>query len=166
MSLKLKLNFIKGWPNPHIDEFIGKAAANVAVDEGKIARRDANGNWLLGISAQNQVPYVLWNGAARDGDHGVPFDKTASTQQVKWGGIQGISHNNPIEYETAQYAGNPVFGDSLYADTDGVLKICAGSASVSNKVIVATVTQGVHQSPGSGVNMITVVPDNSRRVTS
>lgn len=165
MSLAIKLNFVKGWPNPHINEFVGKAAANVAVDEGKIARRDANGNWVLGVSAVNQEPYVLWNGAARDGDHGVPFNKTAGTQQVKWGGIQGIAHSNPIEYETAQYAGTPVFGDSMYADTDGVLKVCAGSATVSNKVIVATVTKGPAASP-NGVSMITVVPDNSRRITA
>lgn len=136
------------------------------MDEGKIAHRDASGNWVLGVSAVNQTPYVLWNGAARDGDHGASFDKTAGTQQVSWGGIQGVSHNNAIEYETAQYAGTPVFGDSLYADTDGVLKICAGSASVSGKVIIATVTKGVHAAPGSGVNMVTVVPDNSKRVTA
>lgn len=165
MSLAIKLNFLKGWPNPHINEFVGKAAANVAVDEGKIAHRDASGNWVLGVSAANQMPYVLWNGAARDGDHGVAFDKTASTQQVKWGGIQGIAHDNPIEYETAQFAGTPVFGDSMYADTDGVLKICAGSAAVASKVIVATVTKGPTTSP-NGVSMITVVPDNSRRTTS
>lgn len=163
MSLTLKLNFVRGWPNPAIDEFVGKSVASM--DEGKIAHRDSTGTWVLGISSAAQTPYVLWNGAASDGDQGVSFDASKTYQQVKYGGVQGISFNNAIEFETAQYAGTPVFGDELYADTDGKLKICAGSASVSNKVVVAVVTQGVHTSP-NGVSLITVQPANYRRTTS
>lgn len=165
MSLAKKLNFVKGWPNPHILEHVGPPASGVTVDEGLIAHRNSAGAWVLGVSDRTQMPYVLWNGAAGDGDQGVSFDKTASSQQVKWGGVQGIAFLNPMEFSTAKYSGTPVFGDGLYADTDGVLKICSGSADVSSKVIVAYVTKGVTASP-QGVNMITVLPDNSRRITS
>lgn len=166
MSLARKLNFIKGWPNPHILEHSGAPASGVNVDEGLIAHRNSAGAWVLGISDKTQLPFVLWNGAAGDGDHGVPFNKAASSQQVRYGGVQGIALSNPIEFQTTQYAGTPVFGDGLYADTDGVLKVCSGSASVANKVIVAYVSKGVSPSPLSNASMITVVPDNSRQVTS
>lgn len=170
MSLAIKLNFVKGWPNPHINEFVSNnTAAAVAVDEGKIAHRSSTGAWVLGVSAVGQDGYVLWNGAARDGDHGVSFDSTKTFQQVRWGGIQGISLDNPIEFETSQYSGTPTFGQGLYAHTDGKLypaveadgSFITGAAS---KPIVAYVTQGVHSSPG-GTSMITVVPDRSRRLS-
>lgn len=164
MSLSKKLNFVKGWPNPHINEFVGKMSSGQTALEGAIAHRNSSGQWVLGVSAQNQLPYVLWNGADGDGDQGFTFSASQSYQQTDWGGIQGVGFDNPIEFQTTRYSGTPVFGDSLYADTDGILKICAGSASVSNKVIVATVTVGV--TAIGGLSFITVVPDNSRRVTS
>lgn len=166
MSLAKKLNFIKGWPNPHILEHSGPPAAGVTVDEALIAHRNSAGAWVLGISDRTQLPFVLWNGAAGDGDQGVAFSKTASSQQVRYGGVQGIALSNPIEFQTAQYAGTPVFGDGLYADTDGVLKVCTGSATVASKIVVAYVSKGVTASPTANVNMITVVPDNSRQVSS
>jgi hypothetical protein len=169
-SLALKLNFIRGWPNPHIDEFVSNnTPTSVAVDEGKIAHRDSTGAWALGISTVGQTPYVLWNGAASNGDQGVAFSSSANFAQARYGGIQGVSLNNPIEFETAQYGGTPTFGQGLYAHTDGKLypaveadgSFITGAAS---KPIVAYVTQGVHSSPG-GQSFITVVPDNSRRLS-
>ena len=172
MSFRLSVNFLKGWPCPSIVDFVGAPAAGVTVAEGLVAHRDSTGKWVLGVSAVNQVPYVLWNGAAGDGDQAHVFPSTATASaagyvQAGYGGVQGIAHINQIEVETAQYAGTPQFGDSLYADTDGVLKICAGSATVSGKLIVALVTKGVHTKPGTGaVSMITYIPDNSKRITA
>ena len=167
MSLAKHLNFVRGWPNPHINEHIGRPAAGVTPLEGAIAHRNSAGAWVLGVSAVSQLPYVLWNGAAQDGDHGVAFDKTASSQQARYGAVQGVGLDNPIEFSTSRFSGSPVFGDQMYADTDGILKIAAnadGTMVAASKVIVAIVTKVATNSPG-GVSMITVVPDNSRRLS-
>lgn len=172
MSLKLKVNFLKGWPNPYVVDFVStNTPGSTAVDEGKIAHRNSTGQWVLGVANVNEVPHVLWNGAARDGDNNQAFPSTATAAAanqatVNWGGIQGLAFINALEFETSQFSGTPAFGDQLYADVDGLLKICVGSASVSNKVIVAIVTKVSHVKPGTGaVAMITVLPDNSKRLS-
>ncbi len=169
MSLSKKLNFVRGWPNPHINEHIGPPASGVTPLEGAIAHRNSAGAWVLGVSTNKQLPYVLWNGAAQDGDHGVAFDKTASSQQVTWGGVQGVAFDNPIEFSTSRYhSDTPAFGDSLYADTDGILKVAEradGTLVTASKVIVANVTKAATAGP-NGVTMITVIPDLSRRTSA
>lgn len=168
MSLTKNLNFVRGWPNPHINEHIGRPAANVVPLEGAIAHRNSAGAWVLGVSAAGQLPYVLWNGAAQDGDHGVSFDKTASSQQVTWGGVQGVGFDNPIEFTTTRYSGTPAFGDSLYADTDGILKVAVladGTLVAASKVIVAQCTKAAGAQP-NGTTAIQVLPDNSRRTSA
>jgi hypothetical protein len=167
MSLQKSLNFVRGWPNPHIHEHVGKPATGVVPLEGAIAHRDVNGKWVLGVSAAGQLAYVLWNGAAGDGDQGVDFDKTKSSQQVNWGGVQGVGHDNPIEYTTTRYSGTPAFGDSLYADVDGILKVAVqadGTVVTASKIIVAQVTKAPAAQP-NGVTAVQIIPDNSRRTS-
>lgn len=175
MSFSLKLNFLKGWPNPYIYEESLAAAALSEVDEGKIAHIE-DGKWVVGYGTVadpdahiNLMPFVLWNGAAKDGDHGIAFDKTnAAYQQATYGGIQGIAFSNPIKFQTSQFTGtvgNFVPGAKLSVsnaadETKGKLKIAA-----STEVVVAICVGAAANSPG-GVSMITVVPDMSKRVIS
>ena len=167
MSLQKNLNFVRGWPNPHINEWIGKPATGVVPLEGAIAHRNSAGAWVLGVSSPGQLAYVLWNGAAGDGDQGVAFNPALSSQQVNWGGVQGVGHDNPIEYTTTRYSGTPAFGDSLYADTDGLLKVAVqadGTLIAASKVIVAQVTKAPTAQP-NGVTAVQIIPDNSRRLS-
>lgn len=170
MSFQLKVNFVKGWPCPSIVDHVGSPATGVTVDEGLIARLDSAGDWVLGISNVNQIPHVLWNGAAGDGDHSHVFNAAQHYAQVGWGGVQGIAFINQIEVETSGYGGTPAYGDQLYADVDGKLKVAitaAGAVSVAAKVIVAICTKGVHKmSAGAGnADVITFIPDNSKRTS-
>lgn len=164
MSLKLKVNFLKGWPCPSIVDFVStNTPSSVALDEGMIAHRDSAGKWVLGVANVKEHAYVLWNGAARDGDHGAAFPSTATASQshyvqTNYGGVQGIALLNQIEVETAQYTGAPVFGDELSAGTDGILKV-----AVNPEIVIAVCTKGVHAKPGHGaVNMITFLPTAPR----
>ena len=179
MSLTLKVNFLKGWPSPAIAEKVASTAATT-LDQGMIGRLDeSTGKWVLGVSGVNQVPYVFRNA------YGDPDAGRASTNVVEYvqptnlGGIQGISFNNAIEFETVQYGGadvgstsatpTPAVGDQLYADTDGKLKVgknLAGTATagVTGKPLVAVVTQAPHGFQGS--NYISVVPLATRVVNA
>lgn len=180
MGLALKLNFTKGWPNPAIFEVSSTAADATEygqIDEGKIAILDVNGKWVIqsleaaAIGAtpalKNRMPFVLWNGAAKDGDHGAPFSATNHYAQVQWGGIQGIGFSNPIEFETSQFTGTPAVGDVLTVDANGQLKTAA-----AGDLIVAICTKASHKIaagvPGAAASTssqtaITVIPDMSKR---
>ena len=165
MSLTLKVNFKKGWPSPSVVEKVANPASGVTtLEAGKIGRLDTTGKWVLGISAVNQPAYVFRN------DQGDPDAARgaadSSSIQGAYGGIQGVSFDNAIEFETIQYAGTPAVGDQLYADTDGKLKVAvnnAGTLVTASKVIVATVTRGVHSYQGN--SYIQVVPDKSKRLS-
>jgi hypothetical protein len=171
----LGVNFIKGWPCPSIVDFVSNnTPSTTTLAEGMIACRNSVGQWVPGgptTSAINQIPYILWNGAGGLGDQAHPFPTTATASaaqyvQASYGGVQGIALTNQIEVETAVYGGSPQFGDALYADSNGVLQVCAGSAIVGSKIIIGIVTKGVHTKPGAGnPSMITFIPDNSKRST-
>lgn len=165
MSLTLKVNFKKGWPSPSIVEKVANPASGVTtLEAGKIGRLNTAGQWVLGISAVSQSAYVFRND---QGDPDAQSNNSGSdglAVQGAFGGVQGISLDNAIEFQTVQYAGTPAVGDQLYADTDGKLKVAitaAGSTSVASKPIVAVVTRGVH--PYQGQSYIQVVPDKSKR---
>jgi hypothetical protein len=175
MSLTLKVNFLKGWPNPSIAEKVSQPDTGVTtLDQGMTGHQNpANGKWVLGISAVTQLPYVFRN-AQGDPDSGRLSTDPASYIQGALGGIQGVAYSNPIEFETAQYGttcptgstncGTPAAGDQLFADVDGLLYVAITAGGVTKKAsqaIVAQVTQGVHAYQGT--NMISVVPDNSKR---
>lgn len=153
MGLALKLNILKGWPNPHIYEETA-AAANATefgqIDEEKIATLDATGKWEFGSleaaaigatpALKNRMPFVLWNGAAKDGDHGAPFNATNHFAQVTWGGIQGLAFSNPLKFETSQFTGTPAVGDNLTCDANGLFKTAA-----TGDLIIATCVQASHK---------------------
>lgn len=166
MSLTLKVNFKKGWPSPSIVEKAAAPASGVTtLEAGKVGHLDTDGKWVLGVSAVNQLPYVFRNDQ-NDPDAGRSATNTGYVQGAL-GAIQGVALSNALEFQTVQYAGNPAIGDQLYADTDGKLKVAitaAGVTSVASKVIVATVTKGVHQYQTS--NYIQVVPDTSKRISA
>lgn len=166
MSLAIKVNFLKGWPSPTIVEKVATAATGVTtLEAGKVGTLDATGKWVLGISKVNQVPYVFRN------DQDSPDAGRAAHEndyvQASFSGVQGISHNNQIEYQTIQFDGTPAVGDRLYADTDGKLKVAVKASDDSivanSKVIVALCTGA--PATYQGLSYITVVPDNSKDVT-
>lgn len=180
MSLTLKVNFKKGWPCPSIVDAVANPATGVTVDEGLIAHLDANGAWVLGIDvaatagAHGQVPYILWNGAAGDGDNNravYPLTSTQGFAQVGWGGVQGIALINQIEVETAQFLGTPAKGDQLYADlATGKLAVAitaGGVVSSAGKIIIAVCTAASHKmaSGPNNVSVITFIPDHSKRTS-
>lgn len=167
MSLTLKVNFKKGWPSPSIVEKVANPASGVTtLEAGKIGHLNSTGQWVLGVSAVNQPAYVFRNDQS---DPDTQFNNSGSdglAVQGAYGGVQGISLDNAIEFETVQYAGTPAIGDQLYADTDGLLKVAvnaAGSLVAASKAIVAVVTRGVHKYQNS--NYIQVVPDKSKRLS-
>ena len=181
MGFQLRVNFLKGWPCPSIVDHVGVPAVGVTVFEGAIACQNAAGQWVLGASSVSDVPHVLWNGASGDGDHAHVFDPTKDYGQVAWGGVQGIALLNQIEVETAAWGttlaadgsalGTPAYGDQLFADTDGKLKVAmtaAGVKKASSKLVVAICTKGAHQMSAGAMNasMISFVPDNSKRITA
>ena len=167
MSLTLKVNFKKGWPSPSVVEKVAAPASGVTtLEAGKIGRLDTTGKWVLGIAAVNQPAYVFRNDQ-NDPDTTYNYGGSDSlATQAAYGGVQGVSLDNAIEFETIQYSGTPAVGDQLYADTDGLLKVAvnnAGTLVTASKVIVATVTRGVHSYQGS--SYIQVVPDKSKRLS-
>jgi hypothetical protein len=182
MGFQLRVNFLKGWPCPSIVDHVGTPAAGVTVFEGAIACQNAAGQWTLGASSVSDVPHVLWNGAAGDGDNAHVFDPTKDYGQVGWGGVQGIAFLNQIEVETAAWStstagttdgafGTPAYGDQLFADTDGKLKVAMTAAGVKKaaaKLIVAICTKDAHQMSAGAMNasMISFVPDISKRITA
>lgn len=170
MSFILKFNVLKGWPNPAIVEKVAKPASGVTIEEGMVGHLDSSGNWVLGVSAITQEAFVFRNGSG-DSDANHEFASDQDYQHVNWGGIQGLAHSNPLEYQTAQYGGSqtPALNDQLYADTDGKLKVAvdaAGNLVAASKAIVAICTRGVHAGTGQGpVNLIDVRPDTSKRLS-
>lgn len=162
MALTLKVNFTKGWPSPYILEKVAApAAAHVAGSAnpllgGHIAHLDNTGKWVLGVSAAGQLPFVVRNGVD-EADSARSSTIATDYVQVSWGGIQGIAFSNPIEFQTVQFTGTPAIGTDLSSGTDGKLK-----AAVTGDVIIAQVSGTA--APYQGQSMLTVIPDNSRRV--
>lgn len=171
MSLTLKVNFLKGWPCPSIVDKVGAISTTNPLDaqnltEGSIAQLDVSGNWVRPVlapnnaRAQDALLYILWNGAAGDGDqnHGYPV-ANASFGQVGWGGVQGIALVNQIEVESAQYLGTPVFNDPLTYDTaTGKLQVAA-----AGQLVIAICTRGVHKmaSDTGSADVISFIPSRN-----
>jgi len=143
-SLRNKVNFRKGWPNPNVVEDVLKPAAGVQIQAGFIGRRNeaTPDKWVLGISAITQDAFVF-RGDAVDPSSGRPAHNDGY-MQVDLSGVQGISFQNPIEFETVQFVGTPAKGDLLYSPVTGdnagklvVAQIAAGTVSVSGVVAIA-----------------------------
>lgn len=163
MSLTLKVNFKKGWPSPAIvEKAVAPASGVTTLEAGMVGRLDSNNNWVLGVSAVSQLPYIFRNDQA-DPDANRGATNTGYVQAA-FGAVQGIAFSNALEIQTIQYSGTPAIGDQLYADTDGLLKVAinaAGSTIQASKPIVGVVTKGVTAYQKS--NYITFVPDVSKR---
>jgi hypothetical protein len=176
MSIKNRVNFVKGWPNPHIVERVAQPHSGVTtLQAGMIGHLDSTAHdWVLGVSAVTQEPHVFHNDQADPDSGNVSADPTLYTS-VLWGGVHGISHMNPLIYDTIQYGvtaptgstacGTPAVDDLLFADTDGKLYVGKTGATVklSGQAIVAVCTQAPFTY--QGLSYITVRPDNRGFIT-
>ena len=165
MSLTLKVNFKKGWPSPAIvEKAVAPASGVTTLEAGMVGHLDSSSNWVLGVSAVAQLPFIFRNDQTDpDANRGA---SNTNYVQAAFGAVQGIAFSNALEVQTIQYSGTPAAGDQLYADTDGLLKVAitaAGSVSVGSKPIVAVCTKGVTAYQHS--NYITFVPDTSKRLS-
>lgn len=133
-SLLNKVNFTKGWPSKSIVEEVLLPDTGVEPEAGFIGRRKLTDPdvWVLGVDSLEQEPFIFRNDF--DDPDATRSAHASDYKQVPFGGIQGISFQNPLEIETIQYGGTPSVGDLLYADTDGLLKIDPGA---SGNIILA-----------------------------
>ena len=147
-SLKVKVNFTKGWPSKTIMEDVLLPDSGVEIEAGFIGRKKHTDPdvWVLGIDDLVDEVFIFRN------DYDDPDASRSSTdageyRQVPFGGVQGISFQNPLEIETIQYSGTPALGDRLYADTDGLLKVAVlanGTLVAASKVVVAVMTKDTY----------------------
>lgn len=157
MSLALKVNFKKGWPNPSILEAVAPGVAGL--EAGMVGRKHpTTGAWVLGITGINDLPFVFRNSfgdpdAARGPGIGADTANQGTWNQVAFGGIQGIALSNPIEVETVQFnpLAAPAVGNALSVGTNGKFKI-----AVATEIIVAVCTEASHGYQGA--NFITFIP--------
>ena len=158
MSIKNKVNFKKGWPSPTIVEAVANVASgNTALEAGMIGRLVAN-EWVLGMATSAtdySTPYIFHNDYL-DGDTGNYSPDTTISNPAKYGGVHGISLQQPLVIETSQIASNfdPAVGSRLIS-TGGTL-IAAAGAAVNNRII-GYVTEGRHTY--NGLTYITFVPE-------
>lgn len=159
MSLKLKVNFKRGWPNPSAVTAVAAPNAGVTtLEAGKVGYLNSTGKWVLGITAVNQTPYVFRNDQdSPDAARGAASNADTLYVQLPHGGVQGVALTNPIEFQTTQYVGTPAFGNELSVNVDGKFKV-----AVATEVIVAIVTKAPHAYQDS--TYIQVIPDNSKRI--
>ena len=158
MSIKNKVNFKKGWPSPTIVEIVANPASAVTtLQAGMIGHLDDSGNWVLGMTASggtlpNATAFIFHNDQA-DGDAGVASADPLTSNPARYGGVHGISLQQPLIVETSQIASNfdPVIGDKL-ASTGGTLIAHTGS----NRV-VGYVTERRHTY--NGLTYITFAPE-------
>jgi len=127
-SLRNKINFTKGWPNPNIVEAVLPPDSGVSIQAGFIGRRKATtpDKWILGVTELYQDAFVFrtddQSPEAARGAHNTNY------VQIPFGGVQGISLSNPLEFETTQFVGSPAKGDLLHSpatgDDAGKLVVC------------------------------------------
>ena len=169
MSIANKVNFKKGWPSSTIVEAVALPVSGLQA--GMIGHIDPTveaPTWVLGMTQTaaglSQVPYVFHNDAT-DGDVGNASADNFLSNPVKWGGVHGISLQNPIEFETTQFTANSLLvrGAGVYAAAGtGLLTYGSLPASLTttigggNKVIIGIVTEKSHSYQGR--DYITIVP--------
>lgn len=146
-SLDSKVNFTKGWPSKSIVEEVLLPDSGVDIEAGFIGRRKLTDPdvWVLGISSLAQEPFIFRNDS--DDPDASRSAHASDYKQVPFGGVQGISFQNPLEVETIQHSGTIAQGDLLYADTDGLLKVAvdsAGATQEAGKVVLCVVTKAAY----------------------
>lgn len=155
MALPQQIHFHQGgWPDPkavqdtlpaHSGHAYGSAAELEVCHVGRRVTEGTSTVWDLGITALTQVPFIFRNGVT-DFDAAPPAHKDGY-KAVPYGGINGVSFANTMEVDIATYdtVTTPAVGDTLYADTDGVLKVATqedGTLIAASKVQIATVVKG------------------------
>lgn len=160
MSIKNKVNFKKGWPSPTIIEAVASPASGVTtLEAGMIGHLDASGNWVLGMTASggnlpNATPYIFHNDQA-DGDAGNASADTTISNPARYGGVHGISLQQPLVIETSQIASGyttPAIGDKLMSTAGKVEALTA-----TNNRVIGYVTEAKHTY--NGLEYITFVPE-------
>lgn len=172
MSLKLKVNITKGWPNPQILEETLAPNTGVTIEAGMIGSKDpATGKWRLGLPGiAGDVPYIFLNDSGDPDANRGAHEAGALYVQIGWGGVHGISLTQPLEIQTTQFDSAQTFavGDQVYVHTDGKLKRGVDSAgakvagSTNGAVIVGIVTVPSHTIGKS--TFITFTTDLSKRL--
>jgi len=169
MSIKNKVNFKKGWPSSTIVEAVANPASTVTtLEAGMIGHLNAAGTWVLGmtlnsggtIAEAQATPYIFHNDQA-DGDTGNYSADTTISNPARYGGVHGISLQQPLVIETSQIStaySTPAIGDrlavSVAADAQlGKLIV----AAISNTRIIGTVTEPKHTY--NGIEYITFAPE-------
>lgn len=167
MDLLNKVNFTKGWPSKSIVEEVLKPDSGVEVEAGLIGRRKHTNPdvWVLGITELHQEPFIFRNDYD-DPDAGRSAH-ASDYAQVDFGGVQGISFQNPLEIETIQFVGTPAIGDRLYANSDGKLAVAEqanGTVVANEEVVLAVVTKAAYNV--GACEYIRVVPITSKYLTA
>lgn len=147
-SLKNKVNFTKGWPSKSIQEEVLQPDSGVSIEAGFVGiRKHADPEvWILGVPNLVDEVFIFRNDSD-DPDAARTSHDPDEYRQVPFGGVQGISFQNPLEIETIQYDGAPSVGDKLYADVDGLLKVAEqedGTVLALSKIVVAVVTKPLY----------------------
>lgn len=170
MSIANRGHFRKGWPSPQIVEKVAQPSSGVTTLQAfMIGHLDLTADtWTLGVPALNKQGYVFHNDQA-DPDSGNVSTSPTLYNSVLFGGVHGISLQNPLLFLTSQYGLNGstaiAKGDALYAHTDGKLYVGALAATPATglssnggtaHVILAICTQSVQKRQGT--NYIEVQP--------
>ena len=167
MSIANKVNFKKGWPSSTILEKVALPPASGTLEAGMVGYLDyATGKWVLGmtqsIAGLSQIPHIFHNDAT-DPDVGNASADNFLSNPVKWGGVHGISLQNPLEIETTQFTSASIaVGCGLFAAAGtGLLTYGSAAATITTSngtpaVIIGICTEASHSYPG--LNYITFVP--------
>lgn len=138
-SLRNKVNFRKGWPNHSIVEDVRHPIAEFVAEAGMIVRR-SGALWAPGVNTLHEEAFILRNdGLSPDAARG---EHVSGYKQVPFGGLQGISLQNPLEIELVHFveADAPAVGDLFHSpvagDHRGKLRVCqrANGTVVVNEV--------------------------------
>lgn len=162
MSLDVRVNITKGWPNPSILEESLPAdgsATGTVLEAGEIVHINAtSAGWQRGVTALAQIPFILLaNGD--DPSTGRSAHK-AGYKQVKYGNIHGVALTNPLEIETTQYddSDNYAINDELSAPA-GIIKLAE-----STEVIIGTVKKAPYRL--GELSYLTFIADPNKRLKS
>ena len=170
MSIKNKVNFKKGWPSPTIIEAVANPTSGVTtLEAGMVGHLNAAGTWVLGTVLTNSggtiaeayaTPYIFHNDQV-DGDAGNASADPLTSNPARYGGVHGISLQQPLVIETSQIStaySTPVIGDrlavSVVADAQLGKLI---KAAIQYTRIIGTVTEAKHTY--NGIEYITFAPE-------
>lgn len=160
MSLDVKVNITKGWPNPSIVEDSLPAdgsATGTPLSQGEIVTiNPTSGGWQRGATSVNQTPYILLANAD-DPSTGRKAHK-AGYKQVHYGNIHGVALANPLEIEVADFK-----SDDNYAINDAVSAPSGQIRKAQNGEVVVGVVKKTPYRLGE-LTYLTFVAEAGKRV--